>query len=719
MMPNIPRKDIPAFVRKCWQAHRTATEENREAYEERLRFYVGGELQWRDEERSKRRNQGRPFITINKCKPACDQIEGGIRQNPPGPKVLPVGQGADADTADINAGLIRETEHRSGAKMAYSNAGKYQAAGGEGYFELATEWVDDYSFAQQLVVRPVEDPACIFFDPTARMLGREDAGWCGKLKTYQREEYIAQYGENRKVLKYGTPAAALGWIQEAMGIEGNRSSINEWTSSGNGPYYVAEFWLVELNPAKLLQYADNVARFDDEPLPLDAQGNPIAVVDGPQRIVNRRTIRKYVVDALEILDDTDWLDDVILPIFPALGPEIYIDGKLHRMSLISGAMDAQRALNYVATTATELAGLMPKAPFIGFKGQFEDPRWQSANTEVWAYLEIEPAFATDPVSGQSTLLPAPQRNTWETPIQWLIALWGAFSDSIKAVTSIYDPSLGTAKEDQSGVAINALRSESSVGNFCYEDNLNYAVERMYNSMVRIFPKIYSGSRVVTIVRPDSQHELVEINKEFADGRKTRGGSNGYWLSQGHYAVVVTVGPSYKDRQEQTAETMIELIKVAPQIAGAPGTIAKLIRSVANGDPELEGLADQFENQQPGDPRQLQMQLQQAMAQNQALMQIVQKLQFELKAKLPEQESKRFQALIDSATKIKVEQIKHGTATAGHAQDTIEHLTTMAHETALEHTKQQHERTMAETAASIASAQSAQDAEQQKDMAPQV
>ena len=74
------------------------------------------------------------------------------------------GEGADKDTADIMEGLIREVEHRSGAKVAYTTAVKYSAAGGMGALELATEYVDDYSFAQQLIIQSVEDPALIFFD---------------------------------------------------------------------------------------------------------------------------------------------------------------------------------------------------------------------------------------------------------------------------------------------------------------------------------------------------------------------------------------------------------------------------------------------------------------------------------------------------------------------------------------------------------------------------
>ena len=100
-MAKIPKSEMPAYVRRCYQQWQTATKRNRDAERERLRFYVGGDLQWRDDELTKRRNQQRPWVTINRVKPAVDQVEGDIRLNPPGPQVHPVGGGADADTADI------------------------------------------------------------------------------------------------------------------------------------------------------------------------------------------------------------------------------------------------------------------------------------------------------------------------------------------------------------------------------------------------------------------------------------------------------------------------------------------------------------------------------------------------------------------------------------------------------------------------------------------
>ncbi len=716
-MASIAKKDMPAFVRRCYKQFIDAERKNREAQRERMRFYVGGDFQWRTEELNKRKNMQRPWVTINRMKPAVDQVEGDVRLNPPGPKVAPVGEGADGDTADIIAGLIRETEYRSQAKTCYATAGKYSAAGGLGVLELSTEFTGDRTWSQQLVINSVEDPETVFWDPTARKANRQDANWGGKLKMYGKAEYIGLFGDKRAVLKTRNAQAAMGWIQEAIKYEGQSRLVSDWTNNGDGPFFVAEFYMVETDQMKLRMYSDGVPRFDDE-----RDTIPKGVTERPgdeytPRLVPRRKVMKYLVDAFENLDEpTEWFGDII-PLIPVLGPEVYIDGKLHRLSLISGAMDSQRALNYVATTATELAGALPKSPWIGPAGTFDDPRWQTANSEMWAYLEYKPVFVTSDVTGAQQLAPAPQRNQWEAPIQWLLALAAYFADAIKATTAIYDASLGQQKGDQSGVAIQQLRSESNVGNFSYTDNLHRAIEVMYDQMCLIFPKILDGARVVTIVRPDNEHELAEINKEFTDEEKRQAQTTGKSLKSnnitlGRFSVRCTAGPSFETRQEQAIEALTGFFKAVPQTLGVPGVASKFLRLIGQGNPQVDGMADlleppgQGENGEPTPATLTQLQ-----QQNQALTTLVQKMQQAIQMKQPEIDQKKFDTLINSITKIRVAEITASKdsdkADADRVAAQLEALLGMAHESAQQSVQHEHEASQAENQTQLAAANAEQ------------
>lgn len=710
-MPSIPKKDIPRFVRRCYYEWRTATVDLRQEEDRRLGFYVGGEKQWRAGEVSKRKEQGRPILTDNRIKPAVDQVEGDIRANPPGPKVLPIGEGADGDTADIHAGLIRECEHRSNAQVAYILGGRYQAISGYGVIELGTEYISDRSDEQQCVILPVEDPATWFFDPAARMLNRQDARWGGKIKQYSREQYEMRFGKNRVALKDRLLQSAGGWLQDAFGVNGNLSQINEWTGGGRGPYFVCEFYLVETDPVKLYSCSDHVNRFADEDLPRG--------VDRIEelRTVERRKITKYLVDAFEVADETEW-PGTIIPGIPILGQEVYINGKLYRLSLISEALDSQAGLNYTITTASELAGLMPKAPFIGAAGSFEDERWQSANAEVWAYLEYTPVHAIDPVTGVATLVPPPQRNTWETPIQWLLALAQSFIGSIEGTTSIYADRLGASRGDKSGRAITSLQSQSSTGTFFIADNLHHSIQVLYEQIILVNTQIMNKRRVVTIVRPDSEHELTTINAEFSDKIDPASGlaAKAAWLNKGRYAVAVTVGPNPQTRKERTSMILTEFLKVDPQIMQVPGVAASALRSISEGDPEVEAIADLLEPQDQQNPQQLQQQLQQEQQKTKVLTLVVQKMQQEAAAKLPQIEADKFKALLDSYTKLAVAEVnaskdadrQKADILAGH----IEQVTDLAHDTAKQAVEHEHGRALADQTAANTMAQQQQAADLQ-------
>ena len=697
-MPSIPIEQIPVFARRCFSAWKRANTEIRAEEKLRLGFYAGGDLQWREEEIQKRQAAGRPWITVNKCKPAVDQIEGDVRLNPPGPQCKPVGESEHAADPDIIEGLIREVEYRSMGEVADATAVKYCAASGYGVIELATEYANDRDDTQRLILKSVEDPSVVFFDPKARMANRQDARWAGKMMIYSADEYDMVFGKESAVRQPGGWQVAQGWIKDAMGIGTDDSAtLLEWTgarSDGDGrwrgPFYVCEFYMVEEEDRTSRLYSDHIWRIDGETVPAG-----VARLKGEgerSRKSPLRTIKKYLVDALQAKDQTDWMGSII-PLFPVLGPEIYIEGRLHRLSLISPAIDSNRALNYAATTATEIAGLANKAGMIGYKGQFDDPRWQTANSEIYAYLEVTPTFAVNEM-GQQVLLPPPQKNQWEAPIQWILALAAFFTDQIKAVTSIYDPSLGATKGNQSGKAIEQLRSESSVGNFSYADNLHRAKTLIYQQMVEIFPKIMTGPQVVSIVRPDSQHEMVAINQEFgADGLDPKTGKKGKRnsLKLGEYSVRVVAGPSFQTRQDEAMKMLIEAIKINPAILQNPAVTAKIIRMIGQGNPEMEGIADLISPDAGEDlsTQQMHQQLQASQMQLQQAQQTIQQLAMKLATKEPELESRDRQNTQNNITRLAIAEIAAKSQDGARASADALAITGMAHERGMQGSDQIH------------------------------
>jgi Phage P22-like portal protein len=725
MASSTEERNIPRLMRRCFEQAQSAETEQREQMRTRLRFYIND--QWDEREKARREANRRPMLSMNKCKPPVDQIENEIRANAPGPVCHPVGDGAQAETADVIAGMFRQIEYSSNASTAYVTAAKYSAASGYGVIEYGTRYLPR-SMDQELYVIENEDPSMWWFDPLARRTNREDALWAIKgPRILSREAYEQAYGKTRKVLNRNYVESFAGNVQSMFGWSGDYASINSWTTGGKGPYWVAEFWRVEVKLKRFRIYSDNVGRYDDEAKTLPENVVPKTDRDGDDsdyiRMEPVRTVTKYICDACEVLDETEWIGESI----PALlipGPEVYNEGKRTILSLIHGMLDGVRAFNFVATSMTEVAGKVPKAPFIGTKGQFDDVgddgvnKWETASTTDHAWLAVEPVTMIDEATGKTTFAPMPQRNMMEASIQWLLGLAAFFNDCIQAASATFDASLGKNKGDLSGKATLALQAESSNGNYNYADGLHKGIAIMYQQWLALLPKIYDGPRAQTIIAADGEHEQVLINQLF-DHPKGKTGPDGkpvqiaHKLGIGRYSVRVESAPSDKTRNDQALENLTGLFKAEPALLQVPGVAAAFARLLGEGNPKVDQLADLFPGGASDDqnPQQLQTQLQQAKQQNAQLQQLAQKLHAAIESKQPELELKKYLGELSALVTIRAAEIKKGVDLAQIEASTLEHLTGLAHDVALQADAQGHQQDMATQQAQTQSALSSQNADQ--------
>lgn len=724
--------DIPLLARRCWDRFRVATQEQREEEKVSAGFWIGGKHQWRPGETETREGKQRPWMTVNRCKPLVDQVENEARMNPPGPQCHPVGGGADSDGADILEGLIREYEYRSDAQTSYMIALRNACARMRGPFELATEYIAERSFEQQLVVKGAPNPDAYFYDPDAIKPNREDCMWQGKILALSREQLIADYGPSLKVLGQNFIDRASGWMQDALGVNAaDRATLSAWTGGNSGsqntygPFYLCEFWRVETKHVKLTLYSDHIARFSDEEVPagvevqLDDDDEPMV------RSVGKRQIVKYLVTALDELSKTDWPGDQI-PIFWVMGPELWREGKCHRHSLISDAIDPNRLLNYAVTTAAELVGSMNKSPYIGYQGQFNVQNaqgmnpWLNNNGTLWPYLEVKPIFLRDEATGATQLAPLPQRNTWEAPIERVMELANMAVEQIKAVASVFfEPSLAGPSKVQSGKAIQALQQQSNVGTLNWQDNLRRAVGLSYREAGKVMQTILDGYRTRTIVRPDGNHEMAEINKEFASGGPGASMKRKNNISDGQFSIRATAGPNFQTLREKTVQNLTQIFQIVPQMLSMPGVAAQFLRMAGEGDPQIEQIADSMDPNAQVDqdnPEQQKQVLAKMTAENQQLKQGLQQMQAAIQQKLPEIESKKWIAALNAVAGIREAEIKAGVDLSAQDVSTLEHITGLVHDaasTAAQHAHEAAQQTSQQQAAAQQQQIAGQQAQQQQ------
>lgn len=506
-----------------------------------LKFYAGD--QWPAEARSERERDRRPCLTINRLPSFAHQVENEQRQNRPAIKVHPADDLADTETAEIYQGLIRHIENQSNSEVAYDTAFASAIRSRRGFFRVITDYRDPLSFKQEILIKRIRNPLTVSIDPNSKEPDGSDMNFAFISEDLSKDEFKAQYPD-------ADPISA-----ELFQTIGD----NEGTWFRDGYVRVIEYFYREFKDVKICLLSNGETIKESEVNQYIAQK---ALLGEPVEVVSKRTTKLPVIkwcklNGAQILQKRDWPGRWI-PIFPVIGEEIDVDGKVILKGLISDAKDPQKMLNYWKSAETEMIALAPKSPFVGAEGQFEgfEQAWATANIKNHAFLQYKPIT----LNGQ--MAPPPQRNSVEPAVQAISMSSLQAKEDLKEITGIYDSALGARSNESSGIAIQRRANQAQTSNYHFVDNLNLAIKHCGRVIVDLIPKIYDVAETVRILGDDSKQKMVRINEVFetSDGSK-----KAYFLGQGKYDVTMDVGPGYETKRQEAAQSMIEMSRVAPQI----------------------------------------------------------------------------------------------------------------------------------------------------------
>ena len=151
------------------------------------------------------------------------------------------------------------------------------------------------------------------------------------------------------------------------------------------------------------------------------------------------------------------------------------------------------------------------------------------------------------------------------------------SDEIKAVTGIYDASLGARGNETSGLAINSRKKQGDLSNFHYIDNLSRTVRHAGKCLVNMIPRVYSGPRVVRIIGKDDKISHASINQPGPRQLSVDEQGTVQAVQQmlndvtvGKYDVIVQSGPSFSSLRDESRAAMMELSGNWPKLMDVAG-----------------------------------------------------------------------------------------------------------------------------------------------------
>lgn len=516
--------------------------------------------QWPRQIEKQRLRERRPCLTVNKLAPVIRQVVNDARQNRPSIKVLPKDDKADVETAEVISGLIRNIEQTSNADVAYDTAIDAAVSGGFGYWRVDLDYAygeapDDLSgagvelFEQDICIKRVANQFSVYGDPDSTAADSSDWMRSFVVEMVPHKEFKRKYPKAKM-----TDFSAEAW----QGIEG------QWRT--DTAVMVAEYWKREETTRLVIgvQTENEVTIMPVKDFEkLQANDPTIEAVTQP-RPVKCCKVTKYLITGAEVLETEEW-PGTLIPIIPVYGDEVIFEGNRHFRSLIRDAKDSNQMFNFWRTAATELVALAPKAPFIGEEGTFAvDPqKWATANTASHAFIEYK--------SGK----PMPQRQEFAgIPAGALQEALNA-SDDIKAITGVYDASLGARSNETSGWAIQVRQREGDVSTFHFIDNLTRAIRHTGKVIIDLIPKVYSTPRIVRILGEDGKPQKVKVNQEPDENEEQENRDAAiriHDLRVGRYDLAVTSGPSFTTKREEAATQMIELIRSYPDAAPIIGDL---------------------------------------------------------------------------------------------------------------------------------------------------
>lgn len=492
-------------------------------------------------------NVGKPRYTFDQVNPIIDQVTASIELADFDIKVSPMSGPASKETAMVIDGLVRNIEAISRAKDIYVNAGRGMVTTGYDGWMISHKYSDPQSFDQDLVIEPVANFIDrVWFDPASYLQDKSDAQYAFLLHAMSVQEYVKRYPEGSQA------SVSIDREGDAYYDKGQVIVVGQL-------FYVSQeaVELVLMSNGSVYTIDDDFKKVKDE-----------LTLLGIEEVRTRKAYKTKVYS--RFFDQTNWLEDEEetifdrIPIIPLYGNFKIVENKTIYWGVVEKLLDPQRVLNYSLSREIEEGALAPRAKY-----------WMTL-TQAAGH---EDALATLNTNSDPVQFYNPDPETPGAPMQQggaqvnpgLRTISESMRQIIGQTAGMFAASMGDNPGLQSGVAIESLQSKGDNGTIKYFRALESAIAATGDILVKAIPKVYDAQRTVRLLYEDGSSEMQVLNEPIID-QQTGEIVTLNDLTKGQYSVSCRAGPSFRNRQQETIETIIEIAKVDPSIIGMAGDI---------------------------------------------------------------------------------------------------------------------------------------------------
>lgn len=527
-------------VKKRLSQAQETEKDNRDKMRTADHFLNKKDGQWESEIIS--RFSGKPRYTFDEVNPIVDDIMGEMEQVDFDIRVVPSGNAASKETANLYEGMIRTIENTSGASFVYKRSARNMVSYGMDAWRITNDYIDDDSFNQTLLIKSIPNVIdSVYFDPSAQCQTMEDADYCFVLSSMTMRKYEEKYPDGKGV-SVGTERLNEVYYYKKP----DEVIIGEY------------FWRKRKQRELALMNNGSVYEVND-----DFQ----MVVDELAQVgitVSKTRKRFYYVVYHQLFDGADWLADeqespfCYLPIIPVYGNFKISENKVIYFGVAEKLMDAQRVINYAESRKIEEGALAPRGKIWGTKDHFKSA--DVRRTLRTLNTNTDPVQMYDYVEGQ----PPPQYQGSPQSNPGLMEVSQSAQNFVQRVSGTYDESRGTAPAQRSGTAIDLLQQKSDSPKRKWFTSMEIALSHTCRILIGAIPKVYDTEQQVQTMEQDGTTSAAMVNQRVQDlqtGEVVLLND----LSKGKYDVTCTAGPAFHSRQQETVQAINEIAQIDPSI----------------------------------------------------------------------------------------------------------------------------------------------------------
>jgi hypothetical protein len=490
-------------------------------------------------------NEDKPRYTFDMTGPLIDQIAGEIENSEFGIRAQPAGGGATKEKAKLLDGMIRNIENMSGADDVYSQAARYMVEGGLDGWEVKQKFVDGDSFDQDLIIDPISNfTDSVWFWPFKRP-DASDSPACVKLEAISDQEYDKRWPKGSR------QSVDSSRLSDAYFHKNEHIVVGQL-------YYVKKVQreLLRLSDGRVVDAKQVASVLDD----LALQGI----------VVEQRRKREESVVFSRLFDGSDWLNKAQktvfnrLPIVPVIANFTNIEYKNVWRGATEKLMDPQRVFNYAKSREVEEGALAPREKvwmtMEQAAGHQDTLATLNTNSDAYQLYNPDPKAKTPPTKmNGATINPG------------LKTLSDDMTGMMRHTAGQYAASVGDNPNVQSGIAIMKLQDKGRLGSSKYFKAMKRGIRATGRILIDAIPKVYDTRRQVRIMNEDGSFEMAILNQTVFD-QQTGQIVMVNDLSAGKYDITIMAGPSFRNRQQETVATIVDIGTVDPTFIELGGDI---------------------------------------------------------------------------------------------------------------------------------------------------